>query len=574
MLNLGKLFRGLKEPQNDLKAEAEKNPEIPTTSPQEEILEEDEPIDVTFPAFKDELLEVWRQWAGDAVPPALSMMGSEQVQLPLDKAAMEQEKLRLLVRIEQSAKRRAQKIRTMDKNEEEAKLDAECECYLSKDKMVAWAFMFPPVGQGQELSPSALGKAMEQEGITTGILPQAITKVAKGNCYFDLIPVAVGTPAVEGTDGQLIEYFAREVVQEVKIDEDGQADYRSLNYVQLVEADDVICDIVPSVEGESGVRVDGKVVEPKKVKTVRPPKGPNTHLSEDGLHLIASRAGHLEYERDAFTVRPVLEISGDVDYSTGNVDFPGDVHIHGDVRENFAVHAKGSIFIDGLVEAATVEAGGDLVISRGVVGDERALLRSQGTVRVKYLESCNVYASGAVHADCIVTSNVYCDDTVSVISGRGSIIGGNLVATNAIRARMIGARSGRITELTLGTTPCMQNELEEIDREMEDIQQQRIRNQKDIEYLQLGGAQGENGIRLSKAQVKRSALELQQTELIERREAIIGRKVDLSKCCVECEMAYPITKISVGACTQTVDTERRYYKVGYNAETKTLREYA
>ncbi len=574
MLNLGKFFRGSKaqreEPKLDIRDEVQAEAPEEEKVPEEVIFQ-----DTSFPQFTGDLLEIWRQWAGGQVPPALSLTGQgDSVQLPWEGDALEQERQRLYTRIEQCAKRRMQKVRSMEKNMELPQLDAECECCVSKDKMVAWAFVFPPVGEGQGMSPAMLGKAMEQEGVTTGVQSMSVARMAGGNCYFDLIPLALGTPAVEGTDGMILEHFPHKVEQEVKIDEDGQADYRSLNYVQLVKVDTVICDIVPAVPGESGVRVDGKVIEPRKVKAAKPPKGPNTRLSEDGLQLLASQEGDLQYEREVYTVRPVLEINGDVDYSTGNVDFPGDVHIHGDVRENFVVRAKGSVFIDGLVEAATVEAGGDLLISRGVVGDDRALLRSRGTVRVKYLESCNLYATGSVHADCIVTCNVFCDDSVSVISGRGSIIGGVLVVTKAIRARMIGARSGRITELTLGTRPCVQNELEEIEKSLAEVHQERVRNQKDIAYLTNGGDQGENGIRLSKAKVKSSALEMQEQQLIERRDTIIHAKTDLSKCCVECEMAYPVTKITVAACTQTVDTERRYYKLGYSADTETLREYA
>ena len=100
------------------------------------------------------------------------------------------------------------------------------------------------------------------------------------------------------------------------------------------------------------------------------------------MRLIATQDGHLTFAHEAFQVSPLLEIQGDVDYSTGNIDFSGDVHICGDVRENFTVHAQGTVTVDGLVEAATVEAGGDLVIARGVVGDGRALLKSNGCVRL------------------------------------------------------------------------------------------------------------------------------------------------------------------------------------------------
>lgn len=38
----------------------------------------------------------------------------------------------------------------------------------------------------------------------------------------------------------------------------------------------------------------------------------------------------------------------------GNIDFPGEVRIKGDVKPGFSVKAKGDILIGGVIEAATV----------------------------------------------------------------------------------------------------------------------------------------------------------------------------------------------------------------------------
>ena len=49
-------------------------------------------------------------------------------------------------------------------------IDAACRIYLSKDKMAAWSFVFPPMGEGK-LRGEAIGKALEESGVTTGIDP-------------------------------------------------------------------------------------------------------------------------------------------------------------------------------------------------------------------------------------------------------------------------------------------------------------------------------------------------------------------------------------------------------------------
>ena len=50
-----------------------------------------------------------------------------------------------------------------------------------------------------------------------------------------MVPIAIGTPPVEGVSGSVTERYPREIAHEVKLDENGVADYRALNYVQVVE---------------------------------------------------------------------------------------------------------------------------------------------------------------------------------------------------------------------------------------------------------------------------------------------------------------------------------------------------
>ena len=53
---------------------------------------------------------------------------------------------------------------------------------------------------------------------------------------------------------------------------------------------------------------------------------------------------------------PALDIPANVDFSTGDINFLGDVCIHGDICSGFTVRAIGNITVGGVVEACTVEA--------------------------------------------------------------------------------------------------------------------------------------------------------------------------------------------------------------------------
>lgn len=70
-----------------------------------------------------------------------------------------------------------------------------------------------------------------------------------------------------------------------------------------------------------------------------------------------------------------------------------------------------------------IEAGRRYHIRKGVLGDGRAVIKSQRSVNAQFLENCVVYAKDSVTASSILTANVYSDDQIVVRTGRGTIIG-------------------------------------------------------------------------------------------------------------------------------------------------------
>lgn len=219
-----------------------------------------------------------------------------------------------------------------------------------------------------------------------------------------------------------------------------------------------------------------------------------------------------------------------------------------------------------------MEAGGDLVIARGVVGDGRALLKSNGCVRVRYLENCAVYAKGDIYADCIMASRIFSDGSIDVTSGRGSIIGGALTAAVSIKAHMIGAQSGRKTELTLGILPYVQNELRDIKEDLCTISHEKRHLDQELAYLEQ--KQGMEGIseKLAKARMRWSVLRIKEQQLTKRRERLQPMVPDLSKCRIEGEVIYPVTSLEVQTAIWTATTVRRNCKVAYDTKTDELKE--
>ncbi len=527
------VFGRNKEPQTEPVEVQERAVE---TSPVQETPEPMEWKEIgRLPPMEGSLLKLWRLWAGDELHPSLLLTdGLDTERVHIDDEQLERDVERAAELLELNAQRRLRSIEELEKKEQTVKLDAQCSVYVAQNKMIAWVFLFPPVGEEGAFSAGEVGRALQLSHVTSGIEAAMLVRIMQEKPFFRWLPIAIGTPVVQGSEGSIHEHYAKELPFEVKIDENGVADYKASNYVRQIMKGDVICDITPSVQGSDGVQIDGKPAKAKPIRELKIPKGNNTELTEDGLHLIASIDGNVEYRNGVYEICPVLVIPGDVDYKVGNVNFNGDIHIKGVVRENFRVTATGAIIVDGLVEAADIDAGGDLLITRGVVGDNRATIRSGGCLRVKFLENCVVHAKESVYADCIMNSEIHSDNSINVLSGRGSVIGGSLTAMERIQARMIGAQSGRRTELTLGVQSFDQPAMSESEEGTAENQPEKLQ------------ADGQGASACTQA--------------------------DLKRCRLECDIVYPITTLTVRKATWTAKDIKRQCKVIYDVENEKLKE--
>lgn len=563
---------GKKEAQQPVPDETEMVP--PSAPPEEEGTPAPATPELEL-AGDSALFELWRKWEGYAPLPPISLADTLAAGL-VSEDDLTREKAALQENLERDARRRLDALALLeaagegraepDKAPPPPAMPAECQVYLSKNGMAAWAVLFPPIGGGPELELEEFGKVMLKSRVTAGIDSSAMAEVIARKRYFTLCLIARGTPVQEGTDGYVTERYPRQRPQGVQTDGEGRVDYRAQRYVQVIEKGEVICDIFPPCPGTGGLRVDGVAVNPRGVKPAKVPKGSNTDASPDGACLVAAMSGHLEFSGSVFQVKPNLDIDGDVDYSTGNIDFRGDVHVRGDVRENFTIRATGTVTIDGLVEGATVEAGRDIIIANGVLGDNKALLKSRGSVRAKYLENCVVYSGGCTYAECIMASRIFSDNRIVVTSGRGTVIGGGLTAAVGIQAAIIGAKSGRETEITLGVLPYVQEELQNIEIDLGAIHKELEELERQLRYIESRQGISDSSTPLAKGRLRRSVLVMKEDKLVRRIKELQSQQPDLSKCRLECGTVYPVTRLTIGTAFRCIEQLWTKCTAVYDAE--------
>ena len=428
-------------------------------------------------------------------------------------------------------------------------LDAQPLIYVTADQLAAWLVVFPPIGEGRELDKEMLDGILKESGVSYGLNTELLDGLPDAqDRYFHLFLIARGRAVVHGKDGYIEDFFKRTVRKKFEEDEHGRVDYFHLNIVQNVEKGQPICQIVPPVPGVAGRTVLDEEITCKEGKTPTLPKGRNTEASEDGMQLLAVKSGRVEFSGRSFVVKSVLEISGNVDFSTGNINFVGDVHIHGDVGSGFSVRTIGNVTIDGVVEAAEIEAGGDLIVAKGILGDSRAMIRAHHDVYAKYMENCTVHCRGSLQTDCIVNCDVYCDGEVNVRSGRGTIIGGRIRAAQGVDAKVVGSKSESVTSIFLGGQPFADFERETL---LLNIKKQEA----ELERLERQPDSPTRTQRMGKLRLDLSIGRMKLAQFDKELKKIKEKLEEQGGCRLKCSIAYPGMVLTIGDLTMPLAKE-------------------
>ena len=534
-------------------------PVLPETPPARDNAADPFRLTLSSDHAVNKLWRLWAEQAGRQYPPSFRFEDPGEKKDPIPAAQAKQEQARLLLAVTASANQRLGKVqpKKTDKAPEgkgpppPPALDAQAVVFVTSDRLTAWVFAYPPVGDGKELDRDMLAKALGEKQVTYGIDGALLDALpGRPDRYFRLYMAARGRAAVQGKDGRVIDMFSRRPERKLVVDEFNRVDYASISFIQNAEEGDTICRIVAPTKGEEGKTVLGQDLPARDGRPAAVPKGRNTALNDQGDALVAAKTGHVEFNGRTFQVKPVMDIDGNVDYSTGHINFLGDVHVHGDICTGFTVRAMGNITVDGVVEAAEVEAGGDLIMVKGAQGDNRAVLRASHSIFAKYLENCCIYAMEGLHADCIINCDVYCDGLVEVRSGRGTIIGGSIRAAHEVSAEVIGSRSECRTDVVLGGLPCQEFDHEVLMREIADL----------TEELEKTECQPESPTKFTRMSKLRMQLSLNKSKLEQFDQdlkELSENPDDPGVRRLTCSVTYPGASVSIGPAFYRFQRETR-----------------
>ena len=333
--------------------------------------------------------------------------------------------------------------------------EAEVRIKVSPNKMEACLTFFLPDDAAKPSLPE-LYSQLEKQGICFGIDEAALQQALRRP---DIeIPCARGIEAQNGQNG-LVDYsFSLENRGRPTELEDGRVDFKSLNLFTIIHKNDVLATKTPPTPGIPGIDIYGTSIPPSPGKDIQLVAGKNVHFDESGLRLIADTDGQILLERNKISVQPILTITGDVDFSTGNIDFVGNVLIHGSVNSGFSVNATGTVDIMGLISGGSVKAG-EIVVRHGIQGMNRGLISSATDIIAQFIENADIRAGRDVIVNnAILHSRVEAYRRVVTKSANGQIIGGKIQAGEEIITYAAGRPRAATTELRAGSIPTLEEE--------------------------------------------------------------------------------------------------------------------
>jgi len=316
----------------------------------------------------------------------------------------------------------------------------------------------------------SLRQFLNDQNVRFGLIDEAIGRfvASPASYFFEEMEVARGIPAVDGQNGYIEFMFEKEDEARPMEREDGRVDYKELIRLKNVGKGQLLARRHPSRPGTPGTGVTGEEIAFKPGKEARFKIGKNVVTDENHTSLYATIEGMVSRtDNGKINVFTVYEVHGDVDYSSGNVDFVGTVVIRGSVLPGFRVKAAGDIRVQGGVEGAELYADGSIEITGGVIGYHKGIVKAGMNVKSSFIQDGNVEAGediivsqSIMHSEVRAGKNVICSGT------KGLIVGGHIQAGEGVIARTIGNTMATATAIEVGVLPNLRNELADLHKRM------------------------------------------------------------------------------------------------------------
>lgn len=352
----------------------------------------------------------------------------------------------------------------------EFSFDGSVELVISQDQMSA-LFLIHQAGEGGSMpGENEIRKILLENNVCFGINDAKIAELVygfrAGKYPSEPVVIAEGKLPKNGENGKVEFAFNTETSLKPKQNSDGSVDYKSINIINSVSKNQLLATLVPPTKGISGKDVRGVIVKPTDGSEVKLPSGTNTHIDpSDPSRLLASVDGVVRFTGTTVEVNEGFLISGNVDFSTGNIKYEKSVIVNGDVKSGFDVDCGGDLQVGGTIEDSHLVVGGNVLCKYGFIGQGRGLLETKGDVNLSFSKNQTIKCRKNVNiAKEALNCRIFARNSIIIHGKPLSAAGGTLSARDSIILYSVGNQTGIKTFLEVGLDFILVEELEKTEK--------------------------------------------------------------------------------------------------------------
>ena len=351
-------------------------------------------------------------------------------------------------RLEQRVKELVGQCRPKDDSEPPVSADGVMELALSRDRMMAYACIFPPLFGGAALTEAGAKATMQSAQILYGIDGDALRQALQEKAL-RIFTVAHGTPSVDGADGKLEERFARTPLPQMELTPNGFLEFdRNQPLMQPVKAGEVICKVCTPVPAQPGHDVLGRELAVRAGIMPALSGGEQTH--EENHQLLADTDGVVYWDDTQFAVKPWKVFEQELNAPTQHLKLKGNFYVSGSISGGASLEVDGNLAIDGQILDGSVTVSQNLIVRQGIHCCGQAAVKVGGQLQCPVIEQIpSLDVKGNIFADEILNSTVTSEQDIFVLGGRGLVSGGMLTANSQVNAKQVG-EDGVQTALAVG----------------------------------------------------------------------------------------------------------------------------
>ncbi len=378
--------------------------------------------------------------------------------------------------------------------------NAEIEFRIPEDGMQASLILTTPYGGKLPTLGTIKSLAVKNRivrGLSTKVIESMLNQARQSppGAVLEKI-VAKGLPARNGKNSKFVPLVpnALERVLKPQTGDGERVDMRNLGEVICVKVNTPVLRRTEPTKGRSGFDIKGNKIPAVAGEWVNFKMGSGTVVSDSDANLLMSAISGMPKYRDQIMNIDDTFICSGVNVGSGHVNYEGAVLVNGDVTEKMQIKAAGDVTINGFVESAYIESGGDIIITEGAMGkvndthgEFQCKLVAAGSIHVQHGQGIDIQCSGNITVGRqLAYSRLRCGGAVivgQIDKPMGNLFACDIISQDRVEAGTLGAVSG--STLKVDFSPGFNQLLERKDSLDELLKQIRENNLKHKEKINL-----------------------------------------------------------------------------------------